>query len=98
MYEEHAPNVYGIALMMTKSRALADDIAQEAFLRAFHKYHLYDPSKPLRQWLFKITLIDYQGKDERSSLCTIIPDCLCEKPRLCSESRKRHANPGFMPL
>lgn len=56
MYEEHAPYVYGIALMMTKSRALADDIAQEAFLRAFHKYHLYDPSKPLRPWLFRITL------------------------------------------
>ncbi|MCM3268915.1 RNA polymerase sigma factor [Paenibacillus elgii] len=34
-FEEHSPYVYGIALMMTKSAMLADDITQETFLRAY---------------------------------------------------------------
>jgi RNA polymerase sigma factor (sigma-70 family) len=61
MYQEHAHYVYGIALMMTKSGALADDITQETFLRAFQKYHLYDPSKRLRPWLYRITLNMIRG-------------------------------------
>ncbi|KZE76222.1 RNA polymerase subunit sigma-70 [Paenibacillus elgii] len=55
-FEEHSPYVYGIALMMTKSAMLADDITQETFLRAYRKFHLYDPTKPLRPWLYRITL------------------------------------------
>lgn len=56
MFEAHASYIYGIALMMTKQRALADDITQETFLRAFAKYHLYDSSRPLRPWLYRITV------------------------------------------
>ncbi|MDQ0899903.1 RNA polymerase sigma factor [Paenibacillus sp. V4I7] len=56
MYIEYSSYVYGIALMMTKSKMLADDITQETFLRAFQKFHLYDPSKPLRPWLFRMTI------------------------------------------
>ncbi|GAA4837173.1 sigma-70 family RNA polymerase sigma factor [Paenibacillus vulneris] len=56
IFEEHAPYVYGIALMITKSAMLADDITQETFLRAFNKYHLYNPDKPLRPWLYRITI------------------------------------------
>ncbi|WP_159885727.1 RNA polymerase sigma factor [Paenibacillus puerhi] len=56
LFEEHAPYVYGIARMMTKSAVLADDITQDTFLRAYKKFHLYDPAKPLRPWLYRITL------------------------------------------
>lgn len=57
MFEVHSSYIYGIALMMTKQRVLADDITQETFLRAFAKYHLYDPSRPLRPWLYRIAVI-----------------------------------------
>ena len=56
LFEEHSPYVYSIALMMTKSSVLADDITQETFLRAFQKFHLYDPSRPLRPWLYRMTV------------------------------------------
>ncbi|WP_340023840.1 sigma-70 family RNA polymerase sigma factor [Paenibacillus sp. FSL K6-1096] len=56
MFEAHSSYIYGIALMMTKQRALADDITQETFLRAFAKYHLYDSSRPLRPWLYRIAI------------------------------------------
>lgn len=56
MFEEHSSYVYGIALMITKSPTLADDITQDTFLRAFAKYDLYDSSKPLRPWLYRMTV------------------------------------------
>ncbi|GGF63157.1 RNA polymerase subunit sigma [Paenibacillus albidus] len=56
MFEEHASYVYGIALMITKLPALADDITQETFLRAYSKYHRYDESRPIRPWLYRITV------------------------------------------
>lgn len=56
MFEEHSSYIYGIALMMTRQRALADDVTQETFLRAYSKYHLYDSSKPLRPWLYRIAV------------------------------------------
>lgn len=56
LFIEHSPYVYGIALMLTKSKMLADDMTQETFLRAFQKYHTYDVSRPLRPWLYRITM------------------------------------------
>lgn len=56
IYNDHSPYVYGIALMLTRSTATADDIMQETFLRAFLKFDQYDPSRPLRPWLYRITV------------------------------------------
>lgn len=56
IYKEHSPYVYGIALMMTRSAPMADDIMQDTFLRAFQKYHTYDSARPLRPWLYRITV------------------------------------------
>ncbi|MBB6674924.1 sigma-70 family RNA polymerase sigma factor [Cohnella nanjingensis] len=56
MFIAHSPYVYGIALMLTRSKTLADDVTQETFLRAFQKYHLFDAAKPIRPWLYRITV------------------------------------------
>ncbi|KWX88566.1 RNA polymerase subunit sigma-70 [Paenibacillus riograndensis] len=56
MFEEHSSYIYGVALMLTRQRVLADDITQETFLRAFAKFDHYDDSKPLRPWLYRITV------------------------------------------
>lgn len=52
----YSPYVYKTALFLTKSEALADDITQETFIRVFKKYHTFDANKPLRPWIYKITL------------------------------------------
>jgi RNA polymerase sigma-70 factor (ECF subfamily) len=31
-----------------------NDLCQEVFLAAFHRWHAYDPARPLRPWLFGI--------------------------------------------
>lgn len=56
LYETHSPYVYGIAFMLTRSAAAADDIMQETFLRAFQKYELYDRDRPVRPWLYRIAV------------------------------------------
>jgi len=33
---------------------VAEDLAQEAFLRALSRIHLYDDAQPFRPWLFRI--------------------------------------------
>ncbi|GIO29704.1 MULTISPECIES: RNA polymerase sigma factor [Paenibacillus] len=56
IYNSYSPYVYGIALMLTRSAPMADDIMQETFLRAFQKYDQYDPSRPLKPWLYRIAV------------------------------------------
>jgi RNA polymerase sigma factor (sigma-70 family) len=56
IYEEYSAYVFKTALFLTKSRTLADDITQETFIQIFRKYYTFDLSKPLKPWIYKITL------------------------------------------
>lgn len=54
--------VFTIVLRMVRDRALAEDLAQEAFVKAFGKLGTFEPGKKLSSWLFKIahnTAIDH---------------------------------------
>jgi RNA polymerase sigma-70 factor (ECF subfamily) len=47
--------VTGLALMMTRDRALADEVAQDAFVRAWRYAASYDPRRgPVGSWLLGI--------------------------------------------
>ena len=56
LFRDNSAYVYRVALFLTKSKALADDITQETFLQVFRKYHLFDTTKPIQPWIYKITL------------------------------------------
>ncbi|WP_046214132.1 RNA polymerase sigma factor [Paenibacillus wulumuqiensis] len=56
LFEEHFDYIFRIALVMTRSRVLADDMTQEVFIRLFRKYHLYQTDKPIRPWLARIAV------------------------------------------
>ena len=50
---------------MVRDRALAEDLAQETFIRAFNAISTYDPGRKFSSWLFKIAnnhTIDYLRK------------------------------------
>lgn len=50
----HLDALYGMALRLTRNRAEAEDIVQEAYLRAFRGFHRFNPGSNARAWLFTI--------------------------------------------
>ena len=50
----HLDALYQTALRLTGSRAEADDVVQETFLRAFRSFDRFNPGTNCRAWLFTI--------------------------------------------
>lgn len=46
--------VFSLVYRMVRDRTLAEDLAQEAFIRAFNAISSYDPTYKFSSWLFKI--------------------------------------------
>jgi RNA polymerase sigma-70 factor (ECF subfamily) len=46
--------VYGLALRMIRDAALAEDLAQEVFLKAFRSLDSFSPDRRFSSWLLKI--------------------------------------------
>ncbi len=46
--------VFSLVFRMVRDRTLAEDLAQEAFVKAFHALGSYDPRYKFSSWLFKI--------------------------------------------
>jgi RNA polymerase sigma factor (sigma-70 family) len=52
--EEHAQEVYNIAMVLTGDRHRADELAQEAFLKLYRSLRHFDPDRSLRNWLYTV--------------------------------------------
>src|SRR5262245_8835246 len=46
--------VFSLIFRMVRDRTLAEDLAQEAFIRAFNAIASYDPAYRFSNWIFKI--------------------------------------------
>ncbi len=55
LIKRHVDAVYGFALSYVKSRAEAEDVAQETFIKVWKKLKQYDQEKSFRAWLLAIT-------------------------------------------
>jgi len=68
----HTEAMYARALQLTKNPAEAEDVVQDALLRALTFFDSYDPSQPPRAWLFTIvrnTFVNrYHSRGRRRSL------------------------------
>ena len=54
LVERYQRPVLGLVARMVRDPGLAEDLAQEAFVRAFRNLHRFDPGRSFRSWLFKI--------------------------------------------
>lgn len=59
--------VFTLVLRMVRDRTVAEDLAQDAFVKAFAKLATYDPARKFSSWLFKVahnTAIDHLRRRE----------------------------------
>jgi len=54
LMQRHYRQAYHIAYRMTSSHADAEDLTQEAMIRAFNSFHRYRRDLPFANWLYRI--------------------------------------------
>lgn len=73
------PHLRRFARALCGDAALADDLVQDCVERAMGKSHLYDPSRPLRAWLYAVLrniFISGLRRDRRSSVIKTVDDLM----------------------
>jgi len=56
LFAAHWPRAWRAALAVTGRREMADDVAQDAFERAFARLATFDASRPFAPWLHRIVV------------------------------------------
>jgi RNA polymerase sigma-70 factor (ECF subfamily) len=94
--------VLSLVRRMVGDAALAEDLAQEVFLKAFRSLHTFDQSRRFSSWLFKIahnTAIDHLRRrqldtvpletpnPDQPDLMTVLPDSGSESPEKHAQRR-----------
>ena len=86
--------VWGLVHRMVRDRMLAEDLAQEVFVKAFRALGTFDQSRKFSSWLFKIAhnvAIDHlrrkqldtvalETPDGEPDLLAVVPDSDAESP------------------
>lgn len=54
LYEAHAPRVYSVIRRLAGSDALAEDLSQDAWIRAFRKLHLFHGKSSFGTWMYRL--------------------------------------------
>lgn len=54
LFSRYAPRLHGYFTRLTRDGALADDLVQTTFLKLHGARATYDPSRPLRPWIYAI--------------------------------------------
>lgn len=52
----HAPQLYAVALRLTRRHCDAEDLVQDTLARAYAKFHQFTPGTNLGGWLYRILL------------------------------------------
>lgn len=66
------PYLRRFARALSGDAALADDLVQDCLERALTKSHLYDPSRPLRAWLYAVLRNLYISGLRREGRATVV--------------------------
>jgi RNA polymerase sigma-70 factor, ECF subfamily len=56
LFARHWPRAWRAALAVTGRHAMADDVAQDAFERAFARLETFDAARPFAPWLHRIVV------------------------------------------
>ncbi|UOQ44505.1 RNA polymerase sigma factor [Halobacillus salinarum] len=79
IYETYYARVFQAAISVTKDHGIAEDVLQEAFLKAYQKLHRIEDNKKVQAWLVTITkrtAIDFLRKEKKVTLLPIEEEIL----------------------
>lgn len=71
---EHLDGLYGTALRLTRNRTAAEDLVQDAFLKAWRSFHTFQAGTNVRAWLYKILMNAYIDSYRRAARAPEIVD------------------------
>ncbi len=66
LYRLHIDRVYGVCLRMTGNVSEAEDCAQDAFIQAWNKLHLFRGDSAFSTWLHRIAVNSVLGRMRKS--------------------------------
>ncbi len=67
-------DVYRFARSLTRDPSDAEDVVQDAYLRAFRSWHTFEPGTDIRRWLFTIARNVFLRSRERGQRETTLDD------------------------
>ena len=62
LVQRHQRTLLRLSLRFTREQALAEDIVQESFIKAFQKIHLFEGRSSFKSWLYQIALNTARNK------------------------------------
>ncbi len=68
LVEQYGDLAYRVAYLMTHDRALAEDLAQDAFLAAWKGLRRFDPALPFKPWLLRIVVNTCRSRARRKAV------------------------------
>jgi RNA polymerase sigma-70 factor (ECF subfamily) len=74
LYRKNQQRAYNLAYRLLGNRAEAEDVTQDAFVRAWHSFAQYDRARPFESWLMRIVtnlVIDRRRRQKRVSICSL---------------------------
>lgn len=69
--ERYGERLYGLCRALCASRADADDLYQETWLRAVRSFARYDPARPFAPWITRICVNVYRSQLRRRALSPV---------------------------
>ena len=67
LVERHEKFLLKVVVRMTRDLDAAEDIVQEAFIKAFRRLHLFEGRSSFRSWLYQIALNTARNRFRRSN-------------------------------
>src|SRR5690348_408701 len=74
LFQRSQQRAYSLAFRLTGNTADAQDVTQDAYVRAWNHFDSFDPSRSFEAWLFRILtnrIIDLRRRQKRVLICSL---------------------------